>query len=705
MSDFDDLIPKSGQGGDFDDLIPAGAKAKPKAKPANRGRQLAGRSVAQGVGGVLDMLGQGATMFPGSEPMRWVLNQLPSGRDVASAEMDARGFAKPETPSERIGVGVGEALTGTALTLGAGAASNARFLTANPMLQLTGAATGATASGVARENGASPVVQTLAGILGGLSPAGVAYSAPAAARGLVRGGEAGRQNILRTLADFRAAGTSPTVGQATGRWVMQGIESSLGKFPGSAGVIARRAKQQGEEIGAGVRATADELAPRADSESAGRAITRGVNGPGGFMERTGQVQERLYGRLDEHIDPATRVGVNNTTDVLAEVNPTIPGAPEISKNFQNARIGGLERAFESDARGVGGVLSRPDVREWADEMRTSLQMEADDIAAQNAQRRALMLPEFPVPTAAQIDEQVMGRVAAMADGRLPYEAVQKTRTLVGREIADGGIGADVPRSKWNPLYGGLSRDMKAAADEAGPQARQAWERANRYTRAKSGRQESIAHVVDKNGGPESIFRAATAGTKEGATTLRALMRSLPERSQKEVAAAVLNRMGRATSGKQNADGSEFSTQTFITNWNNLSPQARGALFDRFGPEFRSKVDAITRTADNLNNGSQVYANPAGTAAAMSQNVGIGALGTGTLAAMFGEPTLLMGAAGTMGGANLLARMMTRPRSAEWLGERTLVPRGAANPLPFVLSEQEREKREQDQRNARKDQKR
>jgi hypothetical protein len=717
----------------------APVKEKPKAA-GNRGLQLAGRSVAQGAAGVLDMLGQGATMFPGSEPMRWVLNQLPSGRDIAAAEMDSRGFARPETSGERIGVGVGEALTGTALTMGAGAASNARFLTANPVLQLTGAAAGASAAGVAREKGASPVVQTLAGLVGGLTPAAIRYGGPAATRGVLRGGEQGRARVNAAVADAEKAGTTLTVGQATGNRAVQGVETTLGRLPGSAGIVARAAERQGEQLGQGVRSTADRLAPGADAESAGRAITRGVNGPGGFMERTGQVQERLYGRLDEHIDPATRVGVNNTADVLADINPTIPGAPEISKNFQNARIGGLERAFDSDARGVGGVLSRPDVREWMDEMRAGLQSEADFIAQQNAQRQAavaalnaqrraevtarnearrsaaiaenerlqsVMLEKRPlppddplpvdevavldpVPAAKQLDQQVMGRVAAMADGRLPYEAVQKTRTLVGKEIADGGVGADVPRSKWNPLYGGLSRDMKVAADEAGPHARQAWERANRYTRAKSDRQESIAHVVDKNGGPEAIFRAATAGTKEGATTLRALMRSLPEGSRKEVAAAVLNRMGRANSSVQNADGSGFSTNTFLTNWDKLSPQARSALFDRFGPEFRNQVNAITRTADRIRAGSQAFSNPSGTAAAGAQIGGLASLltavGTGNLGV----------AGGIIGGgtlANIVARGLTHPKAAAWAGQKTPVPASVAIPITLqeLLSKDRREK--------------
>ncbi len=73
-------------------------------------------------------------------------------------------------------------------------------------------------------------------------------------------------------------------------------------------------------------------------------------------------------------------------------------------------------------------------------------------------------------------------------------------------------------------------------------------------------------MVEKNGGPEKVFQAAMSGTKDGATTLRAVMRSLPEDGQKAVSAAVIKRMGLANPGAQNAAGDAFSPNTFLTNW-------------------------------------------------------------------------------------------------------------------------------------------
>ncbi|MEH6420974.1 hypothetical protein [Pseudomonas sp. CGJS7] len=117
---------------------------------------------------------------------------------------------------------------------------------------------------------------------------------------------------------------------------------------------------------------------------------------------------------------------------------------------------------------------------------------------------------------------------------------------------------DVPRSQWKALYGALSEDVRAAADAAGPAAKQAFSRANAYYRARVDRIEAIEHVIEKAGGPEKVYRAAVSGTEDGGTTLRAVMQSLPEDGRKVLASAVLRKMGRAVNSQQNDVGDAFS---------------------------------------------------------------------------------------------------------------------------------------------------
>lgn len=668
---------------------PQAAPAAPQGPPDSYSRQLGlgVRSALEGVASVPDFLGAPAygayRQSEGREPVTF--------GGLATAASDAMGLPKPATPTERVISDVSRAGTGTAVTLGAGSALPAasklgQFLGSNPVQQGVASITGATAGGVTRENGGGEGAQMMATLAGGISPALLTTVPQMALRLIMRGGEAGRQAMQAVMADFKAAGASPSVGQATQRPVWRGVESFLSKIPGGSGVMTDAAQRQGADIGVNINNMAQTLSPRMDATRAGVSIDRGINGPDGFLQRTRATQSALYDKLDQHISPDTRVDVSNTRAVLPQLNPTIPGAPALSQMFQNARINGIHQGFEADVAGVPALMTRGGLPEWADSMRTSLQHQADAITKQNVLRTSLGQKPLPVPTAAQIEQEVQGRLAGQVDHRLPYQAVKKTRTLVGQEIADAGIGADVPRSKWNPLYGALSQDMGVAAHDAGPEAQQAWNRANNYTRALEGRKADIAPVVDKAGGGEAIFRAAISNTKEGATTLTKLMRSLPEGSRKDVAAAVLQRMGKATSGNQNAAGDVFSSGTFLTNWNNLSQQARSALFDRLGPEFRAQVDAITRVASNLRDGSKVFANPSGTAITGAHIGGYTALGSTGVGALLGHPVPFLATAGAMGGANLSARSMTSPAVVKYLANQTQTPTGVMSPLMRLLQQ-------------------
>jgi hypothetical protein len=206
----------------------------------------------------------------------------------------------------------------------------------------------------------------------------------------------------------------------------------------------------------------------------------------------------------------------------------------------------------------------------------------------------------------------MGTLSPTAGG-LGYQTVRDIRTSIGRELADFSLSTDRPTKQLKQVYAALSQDLEEAAKLQGPKAAQAMSRANSYFKMSASRLDQLERVVDKNGGPEKVFAAAMSGTRDGGTTLRSVMQSLDQKGQRAVTGAVLKRMGLASPGQQGAEGAEFSAQTFLTNWNKLSPEARRALFDRYGKGFSNDMDRIARVAENIKNGSQVFANPSGTA--------------------------------------------------------------------------------------------
>ncbi|MGN2244944.1 hypothetical protein ACFWZU_15725 [Frateuria sp. GZRR33] len=553
---------------------------------------------------------------------------------------------------------------------------------ANQGTQLASVVGGSSLAGLTREGGGGPVAQTVAGLVGGTLGASPQIGA-ATLRGLVRGGEAGRQRMLANIADFERAGTTPTAGQAAQNGRMQGLESLLSKAPGGAGVMRRAAEDQAVQVSEGLDAIGGKLAPYSDPARVGRVIDRGVTGEGGFIDRFKQQSSALYDQLDQHIAPQTRVSVNATANALDVLNQSIPGAPSLSRFFQNAKIGSLKSAFKSDTQGEAAAMSRPEVAGQVQALRDEAAAKsaygqqvsegtASALEGQNRVRQALGMKPKAAPEAAPVtaDDEIADLLAQMADGKLPYEAVKKLRTLVGNELENVSIVSDVPRSKWKALYGALSQDMKNAADEAGPAAQKAFGRANAYYQAGSSRIDALSTVLDKSGGPEAIYNAATSGTRDGATTLRTVMQSLKPDEQKVLASTMIRRLGKATAGQQNATGDEFSMSTFLTNWNKLSPQAKSTLFDRFGSGFRSDMDAVARMAANVRQGSKVFANPSGSASTGAQ---LGTVGGFVMAALSGNVGTASAIAGAAGGANLLARALTSPAAVKFLARTSRVP--------------------------------
>lgn len=680
--------------------------------PEVRGLGLGARSVMQGAGSLLGAIGGdafNAYVMPGEQP---------SYRDAASALADRIGLPAPQNARERVLGDVGEATTGTALTMGGGslltnaAPPVASFLTAQPRLQAVSTATGAGASSATREQGGSAGEQLAAGLVGGLTPGALSTTTAATMRGLVRGrdGAAMQQNIN----NFASVGATPSVGQASQNWLVQGAENLLAGGPTSAGVMNRFAERQADNIGDGLQRLGTNLARNASGERAGRAIKRGIHGPDGFTARYKQTQEQLFDRLDDYIPQDKPILVSNTTSALGELNAPIPGAPNVSRFFQNERIQGIGNALGRDlAQPTDASRALDDALGRIDQLYASRDSAMQDMGrfASFANEQAIGAHQFyPVTGAPRIPGRyaphtqraaegrsaaedagmvAMGNVSraqviegtldqlraavAATDGRLPYEAIKKLRTLVGREIDNAGLMSDFPRDKWKALYGALSRDLEGAAAEAGPGAVQAFSRANNYTRFGMNRVESIQQVIDKNGGPERIFEAALSGTKDGGSTLRAVMQSVPKEAQKQVTAAVIRRMGMANPGAQDATGEAFSAATFLTNWNKVSPEAKRALFDRHGPQFSRDMDRIARVAENIKQGGKVFANPSGTANRTAA-ISYGAALVGSI--LSGNIPTAAGVVATGAMANGAARYLTNPNAVRWLARVTPMPRGA-----------------------------
>ncbi|WP_368646940.1 hypothetical protein [Castellaniella ginsengisoli] len=167
----------------------------------------------------------------------------------------------------------------------------------------------------------------------------------------------------------------------------------------------------------------------------------------------------------------------------------------------------------------------------------------------------------------------------------------------------------------------------------------------------------------------------TMGSVDGDTILKRIVSAIPKTNRRDLAAAVVRRMGRATAGNQNEAGEAFSTNTFLTNWNKLSPEARSTLFGRIGEAgLTDELMNLAKVSSNIREGSRYLANPSGTAQAAARQA---TLGAAALAAATGQwPALgLMGAG--VATTNGLARLLTRPGTVDWLSRSSEVNQPAA----------------------------
>ncbi|WP_148661727.1 hypothetical protein [Roseateles chitosanitabidus] len=613
-------------------------------------RQL-GLTVRHGIAGLAALPGMGADVLGAAynKSADLVAGEgngfrfYPTARAL-QANMSRLGLPEPENATERVVGDASSAVAGAggSVALGKLLAGSASSVAANVGTKLqqgigaqsAAAATGGTAAGVTRENGGGIGAQIAAGLIGSLVPAVGGATASEFARRLLRGGEAGRQQMAENIERFQqGAGTMPSLAQATGGRGAQAMESALAKTPGGAGVISKFAQRQADDMQAAVQKVADDLAPEASAVNAGEAIQRGVRA---FKEGFKETQGSLYRELSEALPAGKPITVDRTRQALAEMVSEIDGAPNLSKWFKNAKIQGIQKALLDDL----------------------------DLSTQVPGQSSVM-PKAPAPAA------------------LPFEAIKKLRTLVGNEITDGSLVSDVPRSKWRALYGALSEDLGDAAKAAGPRAEAAFTKANEYTAQHMQRLDELSTVINRDA-PEKVFLAAINGTAEGDTIIRRVLMALPAEEGKKVTAAVLQRLGRAVPGQQNAEGNAFSANTFLTNVSKMSQAARETIFGT--TDAGELVKKIAKIAETQREGSKVFANPSGTAAAAAQSAVGGGVGMGgIMAATSGSVLPLASAVAVPAAANVGARVVTSPRVLRFAASKTAVPQGAPGTVTSSLA--------------------
>lgn len=176
----------------------------------------------------------------------------------------------------------------------------------------------------------------------------------------------------------------------------------------------------------------------------------------------------------------------------------------------------------------------------------------------------------------------------------------------------------------------------------------AFKTANAYWRQRvETLDDALEPILGPNVVPEQILEninAMARGRKGGVQRLVRVINSLPEDERGSIRATIVDRLGRAKAGMQDAGGEVFSPAEFLTNWNKMSPEAKVALFGR-DRRLTQALNDIAILADSTKQ-AQRFVNQSQTAGAQNYanlfNVmaGAGALG-GAGAAGAGNFTLAL----------------------------------------------------------------
>lgn len=290
----------------------------------------------------------------------------------------------------------------------------------------------------------------------------------------------------------------------------------------------------------------------------------------------------------------------------------------------------------------------------------------------------------PLPNAiAAVDDQI-ARLKEVPGGGKGLADLESLRVALERE---GGFSVQgirdmrtemfvVPELRGSPSERRLRQVVDAASTDieqgliaqGDADAAKAFRAADDYWKARLATIDKVIRpIVGKDGetkGAEDIYKAVNAATKGNAERLARFMAALPDEDANLVRATLINRLGLATKGAQNAEGDAFSLGTFLNNWNELTPRSKVILF---GKDAREALEKLATVAEGTR-GAERYANHPNTSGSIAAQVMLtGGAGLGGLG------TLIPASIAQYGAGKLLAS----PRFARWLASAPKKPNGPA----------------------------
>ena len=363
-------------------------------------------------------------------------------------------------------------------------------------------------------------------------------------------------------------------GSAVNALIGAGVGGALGNVGQRIGNAAtNRARQQsGAETLRAADALGIEPIPAVTGGPATQRLTSGARQ--GFI--SDRPVSKAVSRMEEQGKAARDAAAENLEEVLEpeDAGELIRSAANVYSK-RTSQIGG--RLYERADRIAGGEkLPLPKAVEAAD-------AELAQLAKAPGGEEAALYRDI-----AKLRDQMRG-------GSFEVDGIRAFRSRLRNELTAQGLRGSPQDVAFGRILEAAEQDIVSGLQAAGKEnAAQALQTAARFWRKRvEAIDEVLEPVLGKNSpkSGEQVLSALErmANPKSGnASRLRRLFESMPEQEANSVRATIINRMGQPTAGAAEK-GQGFSFNTFLTQWNNMTPRARAVLFPK---ETRKALDNL-----------------------------------------------------------------------------------------------------------------
>lgn len=295
------------------------------------------------------------------------------------------------------------------------------------------------------------------------------------------------------------------------------------------------------------------------------------------------------------------------------------------------------------------------------------------------------------PVFDQLSQSIASDIAASGGGAtLPWGDVRAMQQRVGDNLEGSLVAGDPAAAQWKHLYGALSdaTGNTAAANGAAAEyatARDLTNSGHNYIDTVLKRVINSKNPTQNSISPEAAASFALGGTSRGGTIVQQIRDEMSDAAD-ALAAYKLRSMGSARPSATLAAGDTVSPNSYLTGFNQMTPEAKAALF----PDAKTvaDLDNLATVAGSMRDTYQRFGNPSGTGGALLHATPSIAAVTGAAEGgregyeTGGIPGAVKGALGGALAAGLigyapgyaLANLTARPRLTRLLAQPSVIPR-------------------------------